>query len=133
MISSNDNVQKWSKNKLWDRSYSVVPISTLALSQKMWKKTVCPWMQQQGEGDEGQGASVVGTLRVTSACWACLAIKAFHAHIGREFLIGWGKEEWARDVMKDSDSGCHIWGGGISKTWVTYQASQEGPAFYPED
>lgn len=117
------------RTKLWDGTYSVTPINTLALSQKMWKETVCPWMQQQSDGDKGRRISVTGSLRVTSASWDCLAAQAFHAHIGWEFLTGGGKEEWARDAMKDSDSGCHIWGGGRSKD-MSHPSSQSGRASF---
>ena len=115
------------RTKLWDGTYSVTPISMLALFQKLWKEAVCPWMQQQSDGDEGQHARVTGSLWVTSACWDCLAAQAFHAHIGWEFLTRGGKEEWVRDVMKDSDSGCHIWGGGRSKD-MSHPSSQSGRA-----
>lgn len=117
------------RTKLWDGTYSVTPVSTLAFSQKLWKEIVCPWKRQQSDGDEGQGVRVVGNLWVTLAHWDCLAAQASHAHIGWEFLTGGGKGECARDVMKDSDSGCRIWGGGRSKD-MSHPSSQSGRASF---
>lgn len=103
MISSNDHIQKWSKN--WAlRQHSVTPISTPALSQKMRKETVCPWTQQQSDGDKGQhigmteSAGHISALGLSSNSDISCTYRLRISHWGREGRVSEGCDEgqWLR-------------------------------------